>query len=118
MGDEFRLRTHDGWIATICLRRGLQADGRHQIDLEAVERGPDGGDRIHAIGEVKAGKEAVGLAQLDRLDQMVRKLGRRIAPRVQRLLIARSGFTIQLQRSAATRDDVQLVDLHRLYSGD
>jgi uncharacterized protein len=96
----------------------LQSNGKHQFDLVAVERAPDGGDRIHAIGEVKAGKEAVGVAQVARLDEIVMKLGKRATPSVQRLLVSRSGFTLDLNRLAATRSDIQLIDLHRLYDGD
>ena len=96
----------------------LQSNGKHQVDLVAVERALGGGDRIHAIGEVKAGREALGVAEVARLDDIVGKLGARAAPSVQRLLVSRSGFTQGLHRVAATRGDIQLVDLHRLYNGD
>jgi hypothetical protein len=89
----------------------------HQIDIVAVERGPQGGDRIHAIGESKAGKTPVGIGELARLDDLVALLGKRAAPDVKRLLVARSGFTSELARLAVCRHDVELVDLHRLYDG-
>ena len=96
----------------------LEANGKHQLDLVALERAPDGGDRIHAIGEVKAGREAVGVAQVERLDAIAAKLGKRAAPTVHRLLVSRAGFTLGLHRLAATRSDIQLIDLDRLYNGD
>jgi uncharacterized protein len=96
----------------------LLSNGKHQVDLVAVERAPSGGDQIHAIGEVKAGKEAVGVAEVERLDEIAGRLGKRAAPNVQRLLVSRSGFTLNLHRLAATRNDIQLIDLQRLYHSD
>ncbi len=96
----------------------LQLNGKHQVDLVAVEKAPHGGDRIHAIGEVEATKVPVGVAQVARLDEIASKLGKRAAPQVQRLLVSRCGFTLELHRLAATRPDIELVDMHRLYSGE
>ena len=96
----------------------LQAGADYQVDLVAVERAPNGKDRIHAIGEVKAGKERVGVAQITRLDDVVARLGQRAAPEVHRLVVSKAGFTVELERLAARRPELQLVDLHRLYFGD
>ena len=90
---------------------------QHQLDLVAVERGSRGGDQIHAIGEAKAGKTAVGVAELARLDDLAGKLGDRAATEVKRLLVARGGFTAELERLAARRGDVELIGLDRLYDG-
>jgi uncharacterized protein len=89
----------------------------HQLDLVAVERAANGGDRIHAIGEVKAGQTRVGVGELERLDGIVPLLKARAAKSVQRILVSRSGFTTELERAAARRHDITLVDLHRLYHG-
>lgn len=92
---------------------------RQRSQLEVVGVAPDRNDveRICAVGECKAGAEAVGLGELDRLDSLVGWLGMRAAPDTKRLLFARSGFTAELRRAARKRIDVELVDLKRLYQG-
>ncbi len=94
----------------------LSAGGnRFQLDLVALEPGPHGKDQVHAIGEVKAGTERVGVTELDRLDAVAMLLGERGAASVKRLLVGRAGFTAELERAISRRSDVQLVDLRRLY---
>ena len=88
---------------------------RHQLDLIATEPAPNGGDHVHAIGEVKADLQRVAVGQLDRLDTIAPLLGARAAPAVQRVLVSRGGFTAELERTASHRHDVTLVDLDRLY---
>ena len=107
-----------GGLARFVAPGTLQAGTDFQVDLVAVERAPNGKDRIHAIGEVKAGKERVGVAQVARVDDIVARLGHRAAPDVHRILVSRAGFTVELERLAARRPELQLVDLHRLYFGD
>ena len=96
-----------------------------QLDLVAVERTTKGAKRVIACGEVKSGIERVGIAELQRLDSIIDTLSAtRSAPHalvrldVRRILVARAGFTVELTRAAARRGDVELVDLHRLYTGD
>jgi uncharacterized protein len=88
-----------------------------QIDLVALAPDRNDVDRVAAIGEVKATREPVGAAQLDRLDQIGAALGDRAAPLVKRVLVGRAGFTAELSRLARRRHDVELVDLDRLYTG-
>lgn len=90
----------------------------HQLDLVGLEPDRQDLDRICVIGEVKAEKTAMGLAELGRLDQITAKLGGRAATSVRRMLVARSGFSAELKRTARSRNDVELVDLERLYEGD
>ncbi len=100
--------------------------GVGQLDLVAVERASNGGRTLIAVGEVKSGVEPVGASELDRLDEAVTKLASARSPMIRRMadahpkriLVARSGFTIDLRRAAKRRGDVELVDLMRLYSGD
>jgi uncharacterized protein len=93
----------------------LSADAADvQIDLAGVEAGPRGSQHPIFIGEVKATDARVGIDQLARLDYAV---GRLQSPSCHRLLFSRSGFTTDLERQAAIRPEVQLVDLHRLYHG-
>lgn len=96
-------------------RRGGVAN---QIDVVAVEPDRNDVDRICAIGEVKAERSAMAAVELERLDRLVSELGSRAAPTVRRLLVARGGFTAQVQRLAHQRGDIELVDLDRLYGGN
>ena len=93
--------------------RGVQ----HQVDLVAVEPGPTGKNVVHAIGEVKADANRTGLDQLERLDAIAGRITKDPSSEVKRLLIARAGFTAEVERLAARRTDIELVDLHRLYYG-
>lgn len=90
----------------------------HQLDLVGLEPDRQDVDRICVIGEVKAEKSSMGIAELERLDLIATKLGDRAAPTVRRMLVARSGFSAELKRTSRTRSDIELVDLHRLYDGD
>jgi uncharacterized protein len=96
----------------------LRAKGlQHQIDLVAMEPGPTGRSVVHAIGEAKADTSRMGVDQLERLDTIATRLAARQASTIVRLLVARSGFTAELERLVSRRGDVQLVDLDRLYNG-
>lgn len=91
----------------------------HEVDAVAVENPPYGTRRVVALGETKATTRPVDEAELVRLEHL-RELvpaGRvTVSPKL--LLFSRAGFTAGLQRSAAARDDVELVDLHRLYTDE
>ncbi len=87
--------------------------GVGQIDLAAVESTAVGGRRPLLIGEVKATADRVGRKVLERLDNAAAGLGD-----VRRVLVSLSGFTTDLERVAARRSDVELVDIHRLYHGE
>jgi Restriction endonuclease len=87
--------------------------GVGQVDLVGVEATASGGRRPVFIGEVKATASRTGVQVLERLDAAAAK----IDPGVMRLLVSISGFTSDLERAAAKRKDVQLVDVHRLYHG-
>ena len=90
--------------------------GVRQLDVVAVEssaRGP----RVCAVGEVKSGRQVVGGAELQRLDEVVAELGPRADAETRRLLFAETGFTVELQREGRRRGNVELIDLDRLYRG-
>lgn len=70
---------------------------------------------VLAIGEAKAG-ETVGRDHLLSLERARAALGTRAAHA--RLLLFAAAFTPDLQREAAHRSEVKLVDLDRLYHGD
>jgi hypothetical protein len=62
---------------------------------------------------VKATTARTGAGVLDRLDAVAAKVN----PSAMRLLISLSGFTSDLERATANGNDVQLIDIHRLYHG-
>ncbi len=96
----------------------LRAGGQvRQIDIVGVEPDRHDVDRVRVIGEVKAEAQPMGIAELDRLDEIGQSLGKRAGSSVKRLLVARSGFSAELRRAARNRGDVELVDLDRLYGG-
>jgi hypothetical protein len=87
---------------------------KHDIDVLAVE-----GDHIRLIGEAKATVARRGVPDLERLD-VIRALLARDGHGTEETITAlfsTTGFTTDLVRSAAARDDVELVDLERMYSG-
>lgn len=62
---------------------------------------------------MKATTARVGTGVLERLDAAAAKVN----PSAMRLLVSINGFTSDLERAAAHRNDVQLIDVHRLYHG-
>lgn len=89
------------------------------LDLLATVADPRGTDKVSVVGEVKSGQERTGVDQLDRLDAAILLLDpKKVSAPPKRLLLARSGFTRELEQRARTRPDVELVDLQRLYNGE
>ena len=70
---------------------------------------------IRAVGEAKAG-ERVEARHMSRLEEIRRALGARA--REAKLLLFGVQFAPEVQRAAAGRDDLELIDLTRLYQGD
>jgi uncharacterized protein len=88
--------------------------GSAQLDIAATESTSRGGSHTILIGEVKATDARVGLGELERLDTIADRLD---LTTCKRLLVAKAGFTTDLERAAARRGNVELVDLVRLYTG-
>jgi uncharacterized protein len=87
-----------------------------QIDLVVETSTSRGGRAVIAIGEVKSSPSPVGVDVLERLDRIEKSLA--IDRSLKKLIVAAGGFTGDLARTVRRRSDVELVDLHRLYSGD
>jgi AAA+ ATPase superfamily predicted ATPase len=85
----------------------------HEIDV-VVQTRTKTGLAASALGEAKWRTSAVDTDVLRRLEHKRALLG---ASAARLLLFSRNGFTVQLQAEAAARDDVELVDLDRLYHG-
>jgi hypothetical protein len=80
---------------------------------------PAGPVRVLALGEAKATRAAIGQGELRRLECLRGLLERRADLSGARLLLFSSGgFEPALRAEARRRDDVELVDLDRLYGGD
>lgn len=98
-------------------------DSRAQYELDVVVEGEarrgGKGPRLIAIGEAKGGERQRTRGDLDRLSRLRDALATRADTRATRLLLfGRSGFHSGLRAAAATRGDVELIDLERLYEGD
>lgn len=92
--------------------------GGHELDAVVTEVRPGERDHVIAVGEAKGGATPVHSDQLARLDHIRDVISRQGAAVPLRLILfARAGFTSDLRRVAAARDDVELVDLERLYRG-
>jgi uncharacterized protein len=90
----------------------------HQLDLVATEVRPYVGDRIIAVGEVKATRKLVNLGELHRLEHLRALLpATKVDAPPRLLLFSRSGFAADLTAEAGRRCDVHLIDLARLYGG-
>ena len=94
---------------------------QHQVDVVALARG-SGGRRpqVRLLGEAKYTRQAVGPAQLDRLERIRKAIeaqGRADVGVVRYALFSAAGFDSDLRRRVSRRGDVELVDLGRLYTG-
>lgn len=89
------------------------------VGLGAGERRHDKSARITCIGEAKSSEAKRGSNDLRRLEQMRELLQSDGAPCADAnlLLFGRSGFDEELRDAADERDDLQLVDLDRMYRG-
>jgi uncharacterized protein len=90
----------------------------HELDVVVTADAPQTGARVLSIGEAKATRAPVGLNQLERLAHIRTLLPPALVPSPPRLLLfARHGFTPELRGAATALDDVELIDLNRLYFG-
>ncbi|MGH3930436.1 MAG: AAA family ATPase, partial [Pseudonocardiaceae bacterium] len=107
---------HDVMPATVACRE----HGRgHEIDVVVVQTSAGTRRRVTAIGEVKSTTRPIGVPEISRLDHVRDVLPDSsvvMPPRL--LLFSRAGFTADVHRTAASRSDIELVDLDRLYRGD
>jgi hypothetical protein len=88
---------------------------QHELDVVAIERTPNSGERVLAIGEAKWRSEPVGIRELPRL-RHIRAVMNQPAARL--LLFSREGFDPDLVTEAHRVRDIELVDMDRLYSGE
>ncbi len=96
---------------------------KQQFELDVVAEAPgekvDGKPRLLAIGEAKASETPRTLGDLARLERIREILATRAeVGKTKLLLFGRAGFEADLTATASKRQDVELVDLARLYEGD
>jgi uncharacterized protein len=89
----------------------------HQLDV-VVAGDPSPIARVSAIGEAKATNAPMDLGQLRRLEHLRGLLPtQRVDQPPKLLLFSRAGFTGSLVDEAATRRDVELIGIDRVYHG-
>ncbi len=74
---------------------------------------------VQLLGEAKASRlDAEALARVDRIAELLdERQGVSLAPTGRRMLFSIQGFSADLEATARRRQDVQLIDLDRLYEG-
>lgn len=91
----------------------------HELDVVVLGRGPEGQEKVLAIGEAKS-NDTVGrghLARLERLRELLIRRDPRADESVKLLLFTGNGFTPDLEEEAEARSDLERIDLERLYQG-
>lgn len=98
----------------------VTARTQHEVDVVAIGRNDDGLSAVLALGEAKHTKTKRTPADLARLEH-IRNLVRAKHPSAKSarlLLFSASGFEDNLTQQAAKRDDIELINLERLYTAD
>ncbi len=95
---------------------------QHQLDVVALPRGVarhTAGAHVVVLGEAKSSNRQRTLADIERLEGIRSLLAARGADTegAQLALFGREGFDSKLQRAAAKRSDMHLIDLNTLYTG-
>lgn len=93
---------------------------QHEVDVVAIGRNDDGSSTVLALGEAKHTKAKRTPTDLTRLEH-IRNLVAAKHPSAQSarlLLFSASGFEHNLTQQAAKRNDVELINLERLYTGN
>ncbi len=93
---------------------------QHEVDVVATSRRTDGSSAVLAIGEAKHTESKRTLGDLTQLEERRSLIAQKhpTAASCKLLLFSASGFDTNLMRTSAGRDDVELIDLVRLYTGE
>jgi len=93
---------------------------QHELDVVATSRSDNGSTVVLALGEAKYTKAKRTLADIARLEHIRNLVAAKhpTAESARLLLFSASGFERSLSEQAAKRNDVELINLERLYTGD
>ncbi len=96
-----------------------RARAQHELDVVAKVRKSSGAIEVAAIGEAKHTTQVRTIADLTRLEGIRTLLVDRgkAPPTTKLLLFSAMGFDRNLLAAAEARDDIELVDLDRMYRG-
>ncbi len=96
-----------------------RARAQHELDVVAKVRRGSGATEVAAIGEAKHTTRVRTIADLTRLEGIRTLLVERgkAPPTTKLLLFSATGFDRNLLAAAEAREDVELVDLDRMYRG-
>lgn len=97
-----------------------KARAQHELDVVATTRTRSGAKEVAAIGEAKHTNRLRTIADLDRLTSIRTLLTDRGQARAttKLLLFSATGFDRNLTALAEQRDDIELIDLDRMYNGE
>lgn len=97
-----------------------KARAQYELDVVAKTRARSGTTSVCAIGEAKHTNRARTIADLERLGRIRSLLTDRgeATPSTKLLLFSASGFDRNLIAVAEVRDDLELIDLDRMYNGE
>ena len=113
--------TTGGPVATVAPAVVNDAKQKSQYDIDVVALGRErkGTTPILALGEAKHTEAKRTLGDLTRLETIRGLVAKKqqSAESARLLLFSANGFDANLTRAAATRDDVDLIDIQRLYRG-
>lgn len=92
---------------------------QHELDVVAIKREPNGSQSVLAIGEAKHSAAQRTTSDLTRLEHIRELVGTKdqTAVSARLLLFSANGFERNLVDNAKGRDDVELIDLERIYTG-
>ncbi len=104
------------WNALLALRPEIEAG---ELDVVAIKREPNGSQSVLAIGEAKHSAAQRTTSDLTRLEHIRELVGTKdqTAVSARLLLFSANGFERNLVDNAKGRDDVELIDLERIYTG-
>lgn len=115
-------QTHGGHASRVA--SGTVSDpankSSHEVDVAVFGHNDTERETLLAIGEAKW-NDTMGMSHAQRLEHIRGLLAARDNTRgenVRLLLFSGAGFTQELRQRASTDQNLQLVDLHRLYHGD
>ena len=114
--------TVGGRVATVgpAVINDPDARTQHELDVVALGRNPNGSSTVLALGEAKHTRVKRTPADLRRLEHLrdLATVRNPSSAEAKLLLFSASGFERNLANEATRRDDIELIDLERIYNGD